>query len=601
MNKAPGRAEAAPWNIVLRAFAPRRVLASVLAIGLLAMFGLPVGVVEAQPPAGEGDAGPEGPTYEPGPPVPQPPPPQPPADPPGSSVAPATLEHESTCNDRQDDDGDGLADCADADCFDSPFCHAGGSDERTNRACSDWVDNDGDGAVDCEDDDCAGEHINVCDGSYRGTGVSGSGGYTAGADDIPELEGDMSVEDLIGRAGDADGERNDYLCSDGVDNDDDGRTDCQDFGCRFDPSVSVCASSPGIRFSVVAGIAASLRIDETPDIDGDGFTEYTDPLGDVRFTRIQLRALGPIPFIQNSFFLINLRAERTLRMTFATFNIPLSNEGHYLSLNSGSGGLSPGLIVSTSKQPLLDPPFYLFNAFERGNGAAMEVGGPITSDNMFRFRVFAAGGSGEFNGNVGGRFFRSEDRNFSYAAGAQLHVNIVGNYDRFDTPYLYTPVPLTFAVLAGARFDQRAVERYVAWNVFAILRVWHLQFRAESYSRYVLDFDGLQTAWNFQAVVLLVPRTLMLAADVGGFFVPLAYDPAVTPAFSSQFTQPIEQFQWRVALHWFYFRNIGILSVLYSMSLNCQQVFGAECLPPDSQPEAAITEHELRLEAQFRF
>lgn len=528
------------------------------------------------------------------PPVEQPPPPQ-----------PASLARESVCNDRQDDDGDGLADCADADCFDSSYCQAGGDEERTNRACSDWVDNDGDGAVDCEDDDCGGPEITVCGGSFSGGGPAG--GTSLGdpsSDEIPELEGNMSVEDLIGQAGDEDGERNDYLCSDGVDNDNDGRTDCQDFGCRFDPSVTVCSSAPGIRFSVVAGIAGSLRIDETPDIDGDGFTEYTDPTGDVRFARIQLRALGPIPFIQNSFFLINIRAERTLRMTFATFNIPLNNEGHYISINSGSGGLSPGLIVSTSKQPLLDPPFYLFNAFERGSGAALEVGGPITPDNFLGFRVFAMGGSGEFNGNVGGRFFRSDERNFSYAGGAQLQLNIIGNYNRFDTPFIYTPVPLTLAVTAGGRFDQRPVERYAAWNLFATLRVWHFSFRAESYSRYVLDFDGIQTAWNFQVSALLIPRTLMLAADVGGFFVPLEYDQSVVDevgGFSSQFRQPIEQFQWRVALHWFYFRNIGILSLLYSMNMECQQVFGDVCEPPDAQPDAALTEHEIRLEAQFRF
>jgi len=521
-------------------------------------------------------------------------------------MGPATLTRETVCNDRQDDDGDGLADCADADCFGSSYCQAGGDDERTNRACSDWVDNDGDGAVDCEDDDCNVDGITVCGGSFSRPTGAGSGGLSSpsGDDEIPELQGDMSVEDLVGQMGDEDGERNDYLCSDGVDNDNDGRVDCQDFGCRFDPSVTVCSSAPGIRFSVVAGIGASLRIDETPDIDGDGFTEFTDPTGDVRFTRIQLRALGPIPFIQNSFFLINLRAERTLRMTFATFNVPLSNEGHYFSLNSGSGGLSPGLIVSTSKQPLLDPPFYLFNAFERGSGAALEFGGPLTSDNVLRFRVFGMGGSGEFNGNVGGRFFRSDDRNFSYAGGAQLHWNIIGAYDRFDTPFLYTPVPLTAAFIAGARFDQRPVERYAAWNLFATLRVWHVSFRAESYSRYVFDFDGVQTAWNFQASVLLIPRVLMFAADVGGFFVPLEYDPRVLDevgGFSAQFREPIEQFQWRAALHWYYFRNIGVLSLLYSMNLECQQVFGDACLPPEGQPDAALTQHEVRLEAQFRF
>ncbi|HJL18709.1 MAG TPA: hypothetical protein RMH99_23810 [Sandaracinaceae bacterium LLY-WYZ-13_1] len=535
-------------------------------------------------------------------------PPRPPA--PASDAdtggAPASRpEHESICDNRQDDDGDGLPDCADADCFETEHCHAGGEQERTNDRCSDWIDNDGDGAVDCEDDDCSRQGITVCQGSWQGRQPAGGGGGNAAGDEIPELQGDQSVEDLIGQAGDADGERNDYLCSDGIDNDDDGRTDCQDFGCRFDPSVTVCSGSPGLRFSVVAGIGASLRFDETPDIDGDGFTEYTDPTGDVRFTRLQVRALGPIPFIENSFFLLNLRVERTPRLTFATFNIPISSAGHYLSINSGSGGLTTWRVTSTSKMPLLDPPFYLFNAFEQGAGAAVEVGGPITDDNSVRFRTFLSGGSGEFNGNVGGRFFRTEDRNFSYAAGAQLHFNLVGQFDRFDTPYMYTPVPMTLALLVGGRFDQRPVERFAAWNVFAVWRFWHLQFRAESNSRYVLDFDGVQTAWNFQASVLLVPRTLMFAADVGGFFVPLEYDPAVLEdidGFGPNFPEPIEEFQVRAALHWYYYRNIGILSLLYSMRMQCQRVFGdGICQPPSSQPEAAITEHEIRLEAQFRF
>ncbi len=541
------------------------------------------------------------------------PPVETPAQPPPPPTQPAAAR-ETTCDDRTADDGDGLVDCGDADCFDSPRCVAGGEEERTDQRCSDWIDNDGDGTVDCEDPDCGAEFITVCRGSWNGRPAGAGHGIGPGHEDIPTLDGDMSVEDLSGRGGDVDGERNDYTCSDGVDNDADGRTDCQDFGCRFDPSVSVCANSPGVRFSVVTGVAASLRIQETPDIDGDGFTEYTDPAGDVRFTRLQLRALGPIPFIQNSFFLINLRAERTFRLTFANFNIPLGNAGHYLSINSGSGGLSPGLIVSTSKQPLLDPPYYLFNEFERGNGAAVEVGGPITSDGVLNFRVFGAGGSGEFSGNVGGRFFRSDERNFSYAGGAQLHVNIAGRYNRFDTPYLYTPVPLTVAVLAGARFDQRPVERYPAWNVFAIFRYGHFLVRAEHYGRYILDFDGLQTAWNVQTSILLVPRMLMFAADVGGLHMPLAYDQRVIDSiggFSSQFHQPTEVFQVRGALHWYYFRNIGILSLLYSVRFECaleqtgenqfsSTLFG-QCRASDAQPEAAITEHEVRLEAQFRF
>ena len=527
---------------------------------------------------------------------------EPEASPPPPPVPPAAAATETVCNDGRDEDGDGLADCADADCYEDPHCQAGGSEERNDARCSDWVDNDGDGAVDCEDQDCQGPGITVCGGSWQGHPAAGLG---TRHDAIPALTGDMSVEDLIGRGGDIDGERNDAVCSDGFDNDGDGRTDCEDFGCRFDPSVTVCLNTPSLRFSVVAGVGASLVIDEIPDIDGDGYTNYTDPTGDIRFTRLQLRALGQIPFIQNSFFLINIRAERTLRLTFATFNIPLGNEGHYLSINSGSGGLSSGLIISTSKHPLLDPAYYLFNRFERGSGAAIEAGGPITSDNRLRFRVFAAGGSGEFNGNVGGRFFRSEDRNFSYAGGAQLQVNIVGTYDRLDSALLYTEVPLTFAAMAGARFDQRAVERYTAWNVFSVLRYWRFDVRAETYGRYVLDYDGLEMAWNVMLGFLIVPRTLYFAADVGGFFVPRTFDQTVVEnagGFGSEFPAQREQFMVRAALHWYFFRQIGRLALLYSVTLDCERVFsGGVCEPPTTQPEAALTQHEARLEAQFMF
>jgi hypothetical protein len=519
-----------------------------------------------------------------------------PSPPEAETATPSTQGRESACNDGVDDDGDGLADCADADCFDTAFCQAGGRDERSDAACSDWIDNDGDGATDCEDTDCSADGITVCQGSWREGNPGASSDPATATDTIPELPEGQTIENLVGNYGDADGERNDYLCSDGLDNDGDGRTDCQDFGCRFDPSVTVCTGTPGLRFSAVTGIAASLVIDQLDvDRDGDGFLDTLDPTGDVRFTRIQLRALGPIPFIENSFFLINLRAERTVRLTFATFNLPIGNAGHYFSINSGSGGLSPGLIVSTSKQPLLDPPFYLFNLFERGSGAAAEVGGPIDSAGILQFRTFLMGGSGEFNGNVGGRFFRSDERNFAYAAGGQLQVNLAGRYNRFDTPFLYTEVPLAVALTAGARFDQRAVERYVAWNVFGIVRVWRFLLRAESYSRYVLDFDGINTAFNVQASFLLVPRTLMLAADVGGVYSPQGYDPEVLArigGFSATFRRPLEETQVRAALHWYYFRNIGILSVLYAARFREQN--------PD-RPEEYTLQHEVRLEAQFRF
>ena len=57
----------------------------------------------------------------------------------------------------------------------------------------------------------------------------------------------------------------------------------------------------------------------------------------------------------------------------------------------------------------------------------------------------------------------------------------------------------------------------------------------------------------------------MLAADVGGFFAqnfqPGPGDPI--PDFDSAFRRPLDQFQWRVALHWYWFRNIGLLSLMF--------------------------------------
>lgn len=496
--------------------------------------------------------------------------------------------HERVCDDREDDDHDSMVDCADADCFADPHCAEGGGEERNDEACSDFVDNDGDGAMDCIDSDCDGPGITVCQGSLHGRSASGAGATGAQAGDdtaLPELSGDMTVEDLIGRYGDGDGERNDYMCSDGIDNDGDGRTDCQDFGCRFDPQVTVCAGHPSFHFSVVAGVGAQVNLQNIIDDVGQ-----QGDRANVRFSRLQLRVLGPIPMIQDSFFLLSMRLEKSPRLTFAHFQIPVDSSGHYVAINSGSGGLSSGLIISTSKQPLLDPPFYLFNAFEQGNGAALETGGPITSNGRVNFRLFAAGGSGEFNGNVGGAFFRSDDRNFSYSFGGQVGLNLIGHYSRFDSPFLYTEVPLTLAALIGAKYDQRPRERFPAANAMLVFQYQRLLLRVESYTKYILDYGGaLQTAWNAQMSLLLWPRHLLLAADTGQFH-SQEFDPS--GGFGSTLRRPIGQFEYRVGLHWFWYRNIGVLSAVYRETHLDDN--------PD-RPQDPTLERELQIEAQFRF
>jgi hypothetical protein len=55
---------------------------------------------------------------------------------------------ESSCSDGVDNDGDGLVDCADADCYGDPAC-------AEFEVCGDGIDNNGDGKTDCDDPQCA--------------------------------------------------------------------------------------------------------------------------------------------------------------------------------------------------------------------------------------------------------------------------------------------------------------------------------------------------------------------------------------------------------------------------------------------------------------
>ena len=556
--------------------------------------------VGAQPPAPQ----PQQPAaqQEPQQPAPQQPPQVPDADgvpDPGETEGPpqaAPSGSETRCDDGADDDGDGMIDCADADCFEAGICEAGGNEERNDERCSDWIDNDGDGSVDCDDSDCNGPGIAVCRGSMPGGSGQSQPGL-AGADDLPELTGDMTVEDLIGNFGDADGERNDYLCADGIDNDGDGRTDCADFGCRFDAQVTVCQGSPGIRFSVVAGVGAFYEPDNA---DVDGGSPW-----DVRFTRIQLRALGQIPMIEDSFFILSTRWDKSPRLSFAHFQVPVGDTGFFAAVNSGSGSLTSGLIISASKHPLLDPPFYLYNAFEQGSGAAVEFGGPITDGGDLRFRLFASGGTGRSTGSVGGRFLPERGDNFAWGAGGQLGINFIGYFDRFDSPYLYTPVPLTLGVLIGGKYDQRPRERYPWGNIQLLFQYSRFLLRGEANLKYVLpeenlmlglDHDGaLQLGWNAVATVLLVPRMFMFAADIGQFY---AQDFEGTFDFGGSVRRPLDELQFRAALHWYWYRSIGLLSLMYRHAIREQDPERPE---DPMNPTEDFVERELRLEAQFRF
>ena len=514
---------------------------------------------------------------------------------------------ETVCDDGIDDDGDTVVDCADHDCAASPACRPDGQVESTESRCSDWVDNDSNGFVDCDDTNCDG--TTACMGSWdlenAGKAVTGgepslgtAGSGSGGANRIVLKPGE-SPDDLLNRTGiDAGGERTNLFCSDGIDNDGDGLTDCEDIGCRLSSEVSVCQPTGNIRFSVVARVGHEMEMPS--NVNAKQFNQNTS------FDALQLRALGQLPFIQNSFFLLSTRFEKSPRMTFAMFQIPIKN-GHYFNVNSGGGGLSLELVRSVHKRLLVDPAYYVYNAFEQGNGAALEFGGPLDKQSKFLYRTYFAGGSGRYAGNVGGNFFPDDNRNFTWSAGAQIHANILGYYSRFDSPMLYTPVPLTFTLTAGGKFDQRAAERYPAVNIQSVFRWKRFQVMGEIYGKRELVFKNWQMAYNIQVGVLAIKRRLLLAADFGQYLATDFENPPDPNNLPYDLRRQTQEMQYRIAAHIYLWRDIWLLQLAWqdrrveNVIGSVTNTFSGERIELDPAENPTFNYQTLRLLFLYRF
>lgn len=463
-----------------------------------------------------------------------------------SSSAPSPVEmgseapqHETNCSDRIDEDRDTVTDCADSDCYDVAPCNQQDQSENSRAACSDFIDNDGDHSIDCEDADCW-VFSDLCNGSYR-TPIDENA--------LAFSEGIESLEELLGRGDDVDGERDDEACSDGYDNDQDGKTDCDDVGCRFDPQVSVCRSAPSLRFALWADIAHSYEVESEQWL--------------TSFNALQLRTFGPLPLVQDGFFLLSARLDKTPRLSFAFFTVPIYH-GHKLTISSGGARLSSGPILSLRKNVFLGSPRYLYSAFEQGNGAAVEFSGPVIPG-LMDYRVVGAGGSGEYSGNVGGRYFRSDERNYTWAGGAQAIFYLMGHYDDDTSRYLYTSVAPSLSLLVGGKYEQRAGERFPAANLLTLFRWNRITASLEAYGKRELEFKTWQASYNAMVGVLIVPRWIFLAADFGEFRATNFKNlPAVIDsALGSELKRIRGEREWRVALHLYVWRTNGIVSLLY--------------------------------------
>ncbi|MBN2191572.1 MAG: hypothetical protein JW751_02050 [Polyangiaceae bacterium] len=454
---------------------------------------------------------------------------------------------ELDCTNSTDDDLDSVTDCADADCVGDQACRATGEPERTDPLCRDWVDNDRDGRTDCDDLDCAAPGITVCRGSLL------AGGGATGGEDL-DLQRGIQPEALLGRGDHADGERTDELCSDGIDNDGDGRIDCGDLGCRFDGDVHICAGSPGLRFSVYASAGHAVRFD-------DRRTARADIRQETNLRVLQLRVLGPVRGIEDSFFVLTVRAEQTLRLTYASVRIPMGKRGQYFRVSSGGATLSTLPVLSASKLLFLEPASFLYSAFEQGSGAAGELGTPLAPDQRLRCRGFLAGGerftTGQSDAEGG--------RDHPWTVGAQLLWDLAGHTSPWDSQLLYSPAPLALGIHLGARYDQRPEERFPAANLGLALRAGRLLILGEGFAKRELAFLSTQLSYQAALGILLVPRRVLIGVDYGAFLAGDLGAPPEAPSTDLGFVVATarDESQLRAVVHSFVLRDLGLISLRY--------------------------------------
>ena len=469
-------------------------------------------------------------------------------------LAPASAwSAETNCTDRVDNDSDSMVDCADADCSADPACQADGEPEATDARCSDWVDNDGNGVMDCDDSACNSPSVKVCKGSWDTPNMSsnaGPSGSSPGA--LPGLGQGLSAEDIAQQLGDIAGERNDMVCSDGIDNDGDGRTDCDDVGCRLDEDVTVCRSDDSLRFSFFGRLTAFEHNLESGS-------------QDTRFEEIAVRALGPVPLIQDSFFMLKVRLEKTPKLVWFLMRAPLVGS-HYLTLQSGLGSLSHSRLVGNAKQLLNEVPYYMTEGFQpagSGVGLALDGNVPGIDDGSLSYRLQLGGGSGRFFA-VGGRYYPDdESANYSFNIGAQLTYRILGHWSRWDSPFIYVPVPMTLVTEVSGQYVQDPQERFPAGMAHILFRWGYFHLDLEGGYRKELNFDSDRYAFRAEVGLLLWPKNLFVAADYG---MSSAGDMKNPPDSIGDGMEAgmVSTTTFRAAIHYYVWRHVGTLSAVYT-------------------------------------
>ena len=180
----------------------------------------------------------------------------------------------ATCTDGKDNDGNGWADCADRTCMPNGpadvVAYCASIAEATYEKCSDKFDNDGNGFMDCADYSCSqslepwnttdagGKPITLTVTAYCASILEATfercsdkidndgNGHTDCQDYSCSRAKDLAVRQACQESLVTDAKTANDKCSDNDDNDKDGYTDCADWDCAHNPLVTVCNDKPKI-------------------------------------------------------------------------------------------------------------------------------------------------------------------------------------------------------------------------------------------------------------------------------------------------------------------------------------------------------------------
>lgn len=163
-----------------------------------------------------------------------------------------------TCHDHIDNDDDGTFDCGDEDCRNilETCCLV----ETTEATCSDGIDNDGNGFADCDEFSCdlsfqtvdQKKFITACE-------TPTTDDNTDDNTDTPDPNRTPSDETTL------------TACKDGIDNDQNGYTDCEDFSCAKSRDATVVAYCESLPKENTLD-ACKNKIDD----DNNGYTDCED-------------------------------------------------------------------------------------------------------------------------------------------------------------------------------------------------------------------------------------------------------------------------------------------------------------------------------------